>query len=410
MDAFRLDPTQQTPTLHSGNGGFALVAESDQPILQNLNSPEGQAALGFSAEDQKTLAGSTIVSLRVHAGEDASCLNLYRPRQPRVIGVPRRFIDRDGFAWADTPRQLRPVAVAQTAGATPCRSFWKRTRPTTRCNCGAGWARLSKSPTAGASPSDSAWSPYWPTASSRAICWWASRTSCGSFPTPSGCRFFLVKTPPANRGGAKDIARRSRRVRLFGRNDRPASGRISCRAEHLPLDVPEPWRPGALLGTFGLAAVQLRNVFERRGELALLRRPDSAEPRSAGWCCWNTRAVATGLGIGTLAACWPCCRISSARGVLVPWALLAATLIVVFVVGLAAGGRPFGPSFERSLCWPRSARNGDNACETVPLLGTSSAGAVGYAQHCFCEAVAHFNMCETTRGFGKQRGLGRVER
>ena len=50
MDAFRLDPTQQTPTLHSGNGGFALVAESDQPILQNLNSPDGRAALGFSAK------------------------------------------------------------------------------------------------------------------------------------------------------------------------------------------------------------------------------------------------------------------------------------------------------------------------------------------------------------------------
>ena len=107
MSAFRLDPTQQTPTLDSGNGGFALVAESDQPIVPNLDSPDGRVALGFSADDEKLMAGCTIVSLRVHAGEDASCLNLYRPRQPRVLGVPRQFIDRGGFAWADAPRDCQ---------------------------------------------------------------------------------------------------------------------------------------------------------------------------------------------------------------------------------------------------------------------------------------------------------------
>ena len=53
---FRLDPSQQSPRLHSGNGGFALVAQSDQPIYQDLNSPEGRRQLGFSADRERLLA------------------------------------------------------------------------------------------------------------------------------------------------------------------------------------------------------------------------------------------------------------------------------------------------------------------------------------------------------------------
>ena len=120
VSAFRLDPRGQTPALHSGNGGFALAAESDQPILANLNTPEGRRDLGFSAADERLAAGSTIVSLRVRAGEDASCLNLYRPRQPRVLGVGPALVDRGGFAWADAPRDVpNPWRLLQDAGETP---------------------------------------------------------------------------------------------------------------------------------------------------------------------------------------------------------------------------------------------------------------------------------------------------
>ena len=38
-------------------GGFSLAAESDQPIYQNLNTPDGRSELGFNAEDEKQFAG-----------------------------------------------------------------------------------------------------------------------------------------------------------------------------------------------------------------------------------------------------------------------------------------------------------------------------------------------------------------
>jgi len=91
VSAFRLDPSQQTPSLNSGNGAYALAAESDQPIFHNLNTSEGRRAMGFSPEDDKLLADSTIVSLRVRAGDDASCLNLYRPRQRESSAFHRRW-------------------------------------------------------------------------------------------------------------------------------------------------------------------------------------------------------------------------------------------------------------------------------------------------------------------------------
>ncbi|MGA2059747.1 MAG: ABC transporter permease, partial [Thermoguttaceae bacterium] len=101
VSAFRLDLRRQIPALASGNGGFSLAAESDQPIYQNLDTPQGRAELGFSADDEKQFAGVRAFPLRVKSGDDASCLNLYRPRQPRLLGVPRQFIDRGGFDWAN---------------------------------------------------------------------------------------------------------------------------------------------------------------------------------------------------------------------------------------------------------------------------------------------------------------------
>ena len=186
VSAFRLDPGQQTPALHSGNGGFALVAESDQPIFHNLNTPEGRKELGFSPEDEELLAGSTIVSLRVRAGDDASCLNLYRPQQPRVLGVPPTFIDRDGFAWADKPADAAnpwelleyglavaglpsPAASPAVARASAGHSG-KEHGQLLRSTCGADWAKHSRSPTDTAGRCGSRSWPCWPTASSRAIC------------------------------------------------------------------------------------------------------------------------------------------------------------------------------------------------------------------------------------------------
>src|SRR5262249_46751680 len=101
VESFRrhADPNSLDP--QSGNGGFALMAESDLPIFQDLNSEKGHDELidtlerqhrqqaKASNEDIKRQLGEAedllkrtrFYALRRRAGDDASCLNLYQPRR-----------------------------------------------------------------------------------------------------------------------------------------------------------------------------------------------------------------------------------------------------------------------------------------------------------------------------------------
>ena len=63
---------------------------------------------------------------------------------------------------------------------------------------------------------------------------------------------------------------------------------------------------GLLLGTLGLAAVQLRNVLERRGELALLRAAGFRRRTLAALVLLENACCCGRLAIGVLAAPWPC--------------------------------------------------------------------------------------------------------
>ncbi len=100
VSAFRLG------TSEGGTGGFELTATSDLPIHYDLNTADGRRELGFSDSASKELADWRFYSLRVAAGENASCLNLYQPTQPTVLGVPQSLVERGGFAWAETEKQF----------------------------------------------------------------------------------------------------------------------------------------------------------------------------------------------------------------------------------------------------------------------------------------------------------------
>ena len=95
---------------------------------------------------------------------------------------------------------------------------------------------------------------------------------------------------------------------------------------------------GLLLGTFGLAAVQLRNVFERRGELAVMRAAGFRRSALARLVMMeNAALLLAGLGVGVLAATVAVLPHWLAGGAAVPWKSLGGTLGAVLIVGLLAG-------------------------------------------------------------------------
>ncbi len=92
ISAFRLQPppTGNDPT--QGDGGFALLGETDVPIYRDLQNPkvkEDYAELISTAnqdsdqQNRDAMVDSNPISFRTSGGDDASCLNLYRPRRPR---------------------------------------------------------------------------------------------------------------------------------------------------------------------------------------------------------------------------------------------------------------------------------------------------------------------------------------
>ncbi len=65
------------------------------PIVHDIRTAEGRESLGLSLP-----AGVTISPLRLRPGDDTSCLNLYQPKQPRVLGVPASLVAENRFRFA----------------------------------------------------------------------------------------------------------------------------------------------------------------------------------------------------------------------------------------------------------------------------------------------------------------------
>ena len=84
----------------SGTGGYAVRAKTDIPVFTDLNDDDGLIEEGFTQEERSRLEGFRIFRLRGSPGEDASCLNLYKPARPTLLGLPADFIERGGFRFA----------------------------------------------------------------------------------------------------------------------------------------------------------------------------------------------------------------------------------------------------------------------------------------------------------------------
>ena len=99
MEAFRQDTQGEFLGAKSGTGGYPYMAESDLPIIYNLNAGSGREALGIPDAQIPGLDKTNFVSFRERPGDDASCLNLYAPRDPKILGAPLSFIRSGRFSF-----------------------------------------------------------------------------------------------------------------------------------------------------------------------------------------------------------------------------------------------------------------------------------------------------------------------
>jgi ABC-type antimicrobial peptide transport system permease subunit len=124
VESFRRKPDEDFLKPDGGSGGFRLVAESDVPLFQPFDRGAGKDDLLDRLQEvyqqaesrdpggpgrQKRLARATdtletvkVFSLRLQGGDDASCLNLFQAGRPRVLGVPDDLVARGGFRFSQT--------------------------------------------------------------------------------------------------------------------------------------------------------------------------------------------------------------------------------------------------------------------------------------------------------------------
>ncbi|MFN7948431.1 MAG: ABC transporter permease [Blastocatellia bacterium] len=341
VDAFRRDsraPLDQ----HSGTGGYPLLAESLLPLIHNPNTPEGREELVLDATGDDALNGVTFARFRVRPGDDASCLNLYQPRNPRILAASDDFIRNGRFAfqsalantdaekanpWLLLETQMNDGTVPVIADANSLTYVLHRSlNDVITVNASDGSeARLRIV----AALSDSIL---------QGELLMSERNFLRLFPDEQGWRFFLIDAPPQK---AEAVTRMLEdKLSDYGFDVTSTAEKLAGfhQVENTYLSTFQTLGGlGLLLGTVGLAAVLLRNVLERRRELALLR--------ATGWqslhlalmiVAENALLLSCGLLTGVVCALIAIAPAMLARGGQVSVVSLAVLLLAVLVTGLAA--------------------------------------------------------------------------
>jgi ABC-type antimicrobial peptide transport system permease subunit len=277
VDAFRKSGGEIADDRSSGTGGFVFIATSELPLLHNPNDAAGREGLIVSAPEFEQ---TTFTRFRVRPGDDASCLNLYRPTAPTIVAPEKGFIEEGRFTFAGS------LAATDAERANP-------------------WLLLHRPVTGGPVPviADATSLQYVLHAKAGDVfsmdigadrplelqfvgaladsvlqgeLIMSEENFVRLFPSQQGYRLFLIDaegvdtSETAGRLAAileKDLA-------TFGFDAVTAVDRLEAfhRVENTYLSTFQSLGGlGLLLGTIGLAAVMFRNVLERRRELAVLR-------------------------------------------------------------------------------------------------------------------------------------------
>jgi putative ABC transport system permease protein len=336
VDAFRRSSAATTGDHKSGTGGFPLLAESLVPLANDPNSAEGREALNLN---DGQLSSANFSRFRLKPGDDASCLNLYQPRDPRIIAPREDFIQSNRFGFAgslaetDAEKSNPWLLLKRTFpdGAVPVFGDANSMTYVLHRKLGEDFILQRQSGPirlrlVGAL-SDSIFQ-------SELIM--SEENFLKLFPEHEGYRFFLIDTPAPNELSSllED------RLSDFGFDVESTAERLANfhRVENTYLSTFQMLGGlGLLLGTFGLAAVLMRNVLERRRELALLRAVGYNSSHFAGMIiAENALLLFCGLATGTACAVLAIAPVFFERGGRLPNVSLGLLLLAVLISGLIA--------------------------------------------------------------------------
>lgn len=338
--ANRLDATRNAAVRSSGTGGFALWGESTLPVLQDLNTLKGQEFYGLDSDDLK---GVSFVGFRVRDGDDASCLNLNQAQRPRLLGVnPSALADRGAFTFTKVLTGLNPQDGWRILSAPlPPSASGVPEIPAIGDANSIQWA-LGKKIGDTLDYLDERGQPF----KIRLVGAVANSILQGNlivaesdlvrlFPSESGHRVLLIDAS----GDSQPLsAALSRALQDVGLELTPTVRRLDRfnSVQNTYLNTFQVLGGlGLLLGSIGLGVVVVRNVFERRGELALMQAVgfEAGQLRRL-LLTEHVALLLLGVGLGTGAAALAVLPALGTPSSGIPWSSLALTLSAVVLNGL----------------------------------------------------------------------------
>ncbi|MEP6782239.1 MAG: ABC transporter permease, partial [Acidobacteriota bacterium] len=275
VGAFKKDVSAASDARSSGTGGFALTAESVAPLMDDPNTPRGRDELNLDRNDP-ILAATAVTRFRLRPGDEASCLSLYRPTNPRIIAPEPRFYDHPRFSFASS------LATTDEERANPW-LLLKRTFDDGAIAAVADQTTLMYVLHLGVGD-DFTFTPdgHAPVrlriVGVLADSFLQSELIIGEpafvqlFPRHEGYRLWMIDAPADQR--AAITTHLEDRLSDFGLDvsDTRARWQSYHQVENTYLATFQALGSlGLLLGTIGLGAVLARNVLERRREIGLLR-------------------------------------------------------------------------------------------------------------------------------------------
>lgn len=361
VESFRRKPDEDFLKPTGGSGGFRLVAETDVPLFQRFDAGAGRDDLldrlqevyqrleahnpgGASRQERldkatEVLSATKVVPFRLLSGDDASCLNLFQAGRPRALGVPDELIDRGGFRFTLTE------AETDEEKANPWlllrKSFPNGVVPVF-AEQNTAIFMFGKSVGGTLEVPDESGSPV----TVRIVGTLQDSVfqsellmSDGQFrklyPRQEGFRVFLIDTPPGRESEVANLLETGLSANGFTATrttDKVASYQAVVGAYLTTFQLLGGF--ALLLAVLGLGVVVLRSVWERVGELALLRAVGYKTAALQTLILTETLLVLLiGLGVGVLAAVASVLP-NLALGGSVPWARLVLLLAVVSAAGL----------------------------------------------------------------------------
>ena len=311
-------------------------------------------------KDHLLPAAANVFSCRYKPGEDASCNNLYQSTQPRVLGLPADFFTRQlesesKFAWAGSLSETEnpweplsnetvhtgtvedpiPVVIDKNTANYSLKIFALGTVKEVHYDSGESFhfkavGFLSNTILQGS-------------------LLMSQQDFLAAFPEVAGYQYFLID----DNGGADDqeiVAETTESATVKTLEDQLSDLGFDARSAPKLLanfmTVQNTYLStfqtlgalGLLLGTLGLAAVQIRSVLERKRQLGLLRAVGFQLPQLSrlvmlenAWLLLIGLAVGIGSALLTTVPHW----LTGAASV--PWLALVAIFAGITLVGLIAG-------------------------------------------------------------------------